>query len=200
MHGDRRGWSVGVEARFESGLRKPLFLDRDGVLNVDVSPYVTSLDELEIFPWTAPTLRRLYDAGFDLYVISNQQGVALGLTTPEILNHITEAIQETVRPHGFEIRKFFYCTAHDEEDHPWRKPTPGMILAAAEEFGFDPAGAFMIGDWWKDMAAASAAGCRPLLVMSGVCKGEEYKSWPVQPEAVFPSLVEAAEYVIGVER
>jgi len=101
-----------------------------------------------------------------------------------------------VRPYGFEIKKFYYCTAHDGQQHPWRKPNPGMILAAAEEFDFDPAGCFLIGDWWKDMSAARGAGCRPLLVMSGVCKGEEYKSWPDQPEAVFPSLIEAAEYAI----
>jgi len=144
-------------------------------------------------------LKRLYEAGFDLYVISNQQGVALGLTSPEVLDQVTEAIQATVRALGFEIKKFFYCTAHDGEEHPWRKPNPGMILAAAEEFGFDPAGAFLIGDWWKDMAAARGAGCRPLLVLSGVCKGDEYKAWDVQPEAVFPTLVEAAEYVLKDE-
>lgn len=182
-----------------SEVRRPLFLDRDGVLNADVAPYVTRLEQLKIFSWTAPTLRRLYEAGFDLYVISNQQGVALGITSPEVLEHVTEAIQATVRPHGFEIKKFFYCTAHDGEDHPWRKPNPGMILSAAEEFGFDPRGAFMIGDWWKDMAAAKAAGCRPLLVLSGVCKSNEYKAWDVQPEAVFPTLVEAADYVLKDE-
>ena len=176
--------------------RKPIFLDRDGVLNEDVAPYVTSKEQLKIFPYTAPTLKRLHEAGFDMYVISNQQGVALGLTSPEVLDHVTEAIQATVRPHGFEIKKFYYCTAHDGEAHPWRKPNPGMILAAAEEFGFDPKGSFLIGDWWKDISAAHAAGCRPLLVMSGVSKGDEYLSWPAQPEAVFPTLVEAAEYAI----
>ena len=176
--------------------RKHIFLDRDGVLNVDVAPYVTKPEQLQIFPFTASTLRKLYEAGFDMYVISNQQGVALGLTSQEVLDHVTEAIQATVRPHGFEIKKFYYCTAHDGEAHPWRKPNPGMIHAAAEEFGFDPKGSFLIGDWWKDISAARAAGCRPLLVMSGVCKGEEYLQWPDQPEAVFPTLVEAAEYVI----
>jgi len=176
--------------------RKQIFLDRDGVLNADVAPYVTAFDQLSIFPWTAPTLQRLHEAGFDMFVVSNQQGVSLGLTSPEVLSQVTEAIQSTVRPLGFEIKKFFYCTAHDGEAHPWRKPNPGMLLAAAEEFGFDPAGLFLIGDWWKDMSAARAAGCRPLLVMSGVCKGEEYKSWPTQPEAIFPTLAEAAEYVI----
>lgn len=187
-----------VEERIGGSLkRKHIFLDRDGVLNVDVAPYVTKQEQLKIFPWTAPTLKRLHDAGFDIYVISNQQGIALGLTPPEMLDFVSESIQSTIRPLGFEIKKFFYCTAHDGQDHPWRKPNPGMIYAAAEEFGFDPKGCFLIGDWWKDISAARAAGCRPLLVMSGVCKGEEYKEWPDQPEAIFPSLVEAVEFAIA---
>jgi len=177
--------------------RKPLFLDRDGVLNRDIAPYVTREDQLEIFPWTGPTLKKLYDAGFDLYVVSNQQGVALKLTPPEVLEYVTKQLKDTAIAAGAEIKKFYYCTAHDGEEHPWRKPNPGMILAAGEEFGFDPRGSFLIGDWWKDIAAARAAGCRPLLVMSGVCKGDEYKAWPAQPEAIFPSLVEAADYVIA---
>lgn len=177
-------------------MRRPLFLDRDGVLNVDVAPYVRSLDQLQIFPWTVPTLKKLHEAGFDMYVISNQQGVALGITPPEVLDGVTEAIQSACQKEGFEIRKFYYCTAHDGQAHPWRKPNPGMIYAAAEEFGFDPAGVFLIGDWWKDIAAARAAGCRPLLVMSGVCKGDAWKEWEAQPEQIFPSLREAAEFVI----
>lgn len=177
---------------------KPIFLDRDGVLNRDIAPYLSSLDDLVIFPWTPSALKRLHDAGFDMYVVSNQQGVALGITPPEELEKITAAIQDSVRPLGFQIKKFYYCTAHDGEEHPWRKPNPGMILAAGEEFGFDPTGAFLIGDWWKDMSAARAARCRPLLVKSGVCCGDEWRNWPHHPEAVFATLAEAVEFVIGI--
>lgn len=176
--------------------RKPIFLDRDGVLNRDVSPYVCSLDQLHVFPWTGPSLLRLHEAGFEIYVVSNQQGVALGLTPPEVLEGVTETIQSHVRPLGFEIVKFFYCTAHDGQDHPWRKPLPGMIYAAAEEFGISLEGAFLVGDWWKDIAAARAAGLRPVLVSSGVSKAEEWIGWETQPEVVVPSLVEAVDYVL----
>lgn len=179
-------------------MRKPLFLDRDGVLSKDVSPYVCSMDQFQLFPWTAECLHRLHQAGFDLYVVSNQQGVALGLTPLEVLDGVTAAIQSSLDPYSFRIKKFYYCTAHDGEDHPWRKPMPGMLRAAAEEFGFDPAGAFLIGDWWKDMAAARAAGCRPLLVLSGVAQGDDWLGWEAQPEAVFPTLVEAVDYVLAL--
>jgi D-glycero-D-manno-heptose 1,7-bisphosphate phosphatase len=178
-------------------MRKHLFLDRDGVLNLDVAPYVTRQEQLKIFSYTGSVIKKLNDAGFDLYVCSNQQGVSLGITPPELLDWVSDQIRAAAGEHGGEIKKFYYCTARDDEDHRWRKPNPGMIYAAGEEFGFDHRGCFFIGDWWKDMVAARAAECRPLLVLSGVCKGDEYLQWPAQPEAVFPSLVEAADYAIA---
>lgn len=176
---------------------KPLFLDRDGVLNEDISPYVARLDQLRIFPWTAEALELLNRAGYDLYVVSNQQGVALGITPPEELERITEAIQNALRPRGFAIAKFYYCTAHDRENHPWRKPRCGMIEAAAEEFGFDPRGAFLIGDKWSDIEAAAVAGCRPILVYSGVTTPGAEDRWPYRPERSFPTLLEAARWIVS---
>ena len=73
--------------------RKPLFLDRDGVLNRDITPYVSKVEEFDVFPWTVEALTMLDRAGFDLYVISNQQGVALGITPPEELETMLEARQ-----------------------------------------------------------------------------------------------------------
>lgn len=176
------------------GAKRPLFLDRDGVLNVDITPYVSRLELLEIFSWTVPALKLLAD-DYDFYVVSNQQGVSLGITPPEELEKITNAIQDACRAEGFEIRKFYHCTARDSERHPWRKPSPGMILSAAEDFDFDPAGAFLIGDKWSDIEAAAKAGCRPLLVMTGVTTDEAYKTWNYPPEHVFPTLLEATQWI-----
>ncbi len=179
-------------------MKKPIFLDRDGVLNEDIAPYLARPDQLRIFPWTVDALTMLDAAGYELYVISNQQGVALGITKPEDLEAITELIQAVIRPHGFQIRKFYYCTSHDRDQHPWRKPSPGMVLAAAEEFGFDPTGAFLIGDKWTDMECGARAGCRPLLVQSGVTAVDSPSSgWKFPPEQVFPTLLEAVEWVVA---
>lgn len=176
---------------------KPIFLDRDGVINEDISPYVTSLDQLKVFPWTGAALGRLCAAGYDIYVVSNQQGVALGITPPELLEEANKHILEAIAPHGATIKKFYYCTAHDGENHPWRKPSCGMLLAAAAEFDFNPAGAFMIGDKDTDLIAGVGAGCRPLLVLSGVTAEEEVALLEVQPEAVFPNLSEAVDFVLS---
>ena len=177
--------------------RRPVFIDRDGVMNVDISPYVTHVELLEIFPYTVEALKLLHESGHDIFVISNQQGVAKGLTPPQELEKINEEFQSRLRPHGFEIKKFYYCTALKSENHPWRKPAPGMIHAACEEFGHSVEGSFFIGDKWSDIECGVNAGCRPVLVLSGVTGAEEWKEWRVQPELVFGDLLEAARFISG---
>lgn len=175
---------------------KPVFLDRDGVINVDITPYVATVDQLEIFPYAVSAMKRLHDAGLTLFVVSNQQGVAKGITTPEQLEKITEAIQDACRESGFEIAKFYYCTALKGENSSWRKPSPGMLLAAADEYGFDLNGCYLVGDKWSDMEAAARAGATPLLVYSGVTPPGEEGGWKYPPQASFPTLAEAADYVV----
>lgn len=176
--------------------RRPLFLDRDGVLNVDITPYVPRVEEFRIFPYAVEALVSLANAGFDLFVISNQQGVAKGITPLEELAKMNEALQALLRPFEVQIRKFYYCTALRGENHDWRKPAPGMVFAARDEFDLDLSGAFFIGDKDTDMECAVRAGLRPLLVLSGVTAPHEVAAFSHPPEAVFPTLAEAANYVI----
>ena len=176
--------------------RKPIFLDRDGVLNVDVSPYVSRVEDLELFPWTVEALVALDRAGFDMFVISNQQGVALGITPAVALDDIDAKIQSALQPHGFGIKRFYYCTSLDSVGDPCRKPAPGMILQARDEFSLDLGGAFFVGDKDTDIECAARAGCRGLLVLSGVTQPDEWKSWRHQPEGVFRTLREAVAYVV----
>ncbi|HVT14029.1 MAG TPA: HAD family hydrolase [Fimbriimonadaceae bacterium] len=181
--------------------RRPLFLDRDGVLNRDMKPYITTAEELELFPWTLDALTLLNAAGFEFYVVSNQQGVAKGFISPLELEKQTEKIENALASRNLKIKRFYYCTALAEDNHPWRKPGDGMIQAAREEFGIDPAGAFLIGDRWSDIEAAARAGCRPLLVLSGGTDKGEWAEWKHQPEEVFPTLLEAAHWIAeGVRR
>lgn len=176
--------------------RKPLFLDRDGVLNVDVTPYVSCLEEFQVFPWTFEALTLLDRAGFDFFVVSNQQGVAKGITPEAELVRMEEHLQELLKPHGFQIRKFYYCKALRGENNELRKPRPGMVFAAREEFGLELNGAFLIGDKDTDIECAHHAGLRPLLVMTGVTAPGEESSWPYPPERVFENLLAAAEWIV----
>ncbi len=177
-------------------MRKPIFLDRDGVLNIDVEPYVARMAEFQVFPWTVDSLVRLDRAGFEIFVVSNQQGVSLGITNEDELSRMTEHLQSLLRAHGFQIRKFYHATALKAQRHPWRKPSRGMIFSAVDEFKLDLDGAFLIGDKWSDIEAAARAGLRPLLVLSGVTAQGDWHDWNYAPEAVFPTLAEAVEHVL----
>lgn len=175
--------------------KRPLFLDRDGVLNRDLKPYIATAEELEIFPWTLEALQILNDAGFEFYIVSNQQGVGKGFIPPIELEKQTQKIEAHLAEGGIKIRHFYYCTALAEENHPWRKPGCGMIEAAREEYGVDPTGAFLIGDRWSDIEAGARANCRPLLVLSGGTAEGEWQDWKHQPAQVFPTLLEAARWI-----
>jgi len=178
-------------------IRKPLFLDRDGVLNRDLKPYIKTADELEVFPWTLDALELLDAAGFDFYVVSNQQGVGKGVISPLELEKQTEKIESHLAQRGLSIQRFYYCTALSEENHPSRKPGSGMIEAAQQEFGVDPRGAFLIGDRWSDIEAGARVGCRPLLVLSGGTAEGEWLEWSHQPERVFLTLLDAAQWIVA---
>lgn len=180
-------------------MRRPIFLDRDGVLNVDISPYVCSTRDLSLFPWTISSLRKLHEAGFELFVVSNQQGVAKGLYTLEELDRINSILSDAAAAAGAPIRKIYCCTAPKRENHPWRKPAPGMIFAARDEFGLNLDGAFLVGDKWSDIECAVRAGVRPLLVHSGVTAPGEAEGWQHRPEAEFTDLRGAVEYVLNSE-
>lgn len=179
--------------------RKPLFLDRDGVLNRNLRPFVGTAEALEIFPWTLDALALLDDAGYDFYVISNQQAVGRGSMGQTDLEAQTVKIDVALASRGLTIRRYYYCTALDEENHPWRKPNCGMIRAAQQDFGIEAAGAFMIGDREGDVEAGARAGCRPLLVLSGGDDGPPWTEWPRKPEQVFPTLYEAAEWIVSAD-
>src|SRR4051812_19328612 len=106
-------------------ITKPLFLDRDGVLNRDLSPYIRTAEALEIFPWTVDALSKLAEAGYEFFIVSNQQGVGRGQIPEEELRKQTEKIEAALSTRGLSIRKFYYCRALAEENHPWRKPGCG---------------------------------------------------------------------------
>lgn len=175
---------------------RAIFIDRDGVINVDVTPYLARAEQLQIFPYAMEAMSNLAKAGFDIFIVSNQQGVALGITTAEELENITSTLRERASEHGFEFKKFYYCTARDSENHPWRKPSPGMLLSAAEEYNLDLTSCYFIGDKWSDIECGARAGAHPLLVLSGVTPPGAWKDWQYKPEGVFPTLREAARWVV----
>jgi D-glycero-D-manno-heptose 1,7-bisphosphate phosphatase len=144
---------------------RAIFLDRDGVLNCPIiregkSYPPAQLKDLEIYDGLSEQLQRLKDRGCVLIVVTNQPDVARGTTPKETVEGINKAIARAIPA----IDKFIVCF-HDNEDHcECRKPKPGMLLTAAEEFNVDLHRSYMIGDRSSDVEAGIAAGSRTIFI------------------------------------
>lgn len=143
-----------------------VFLDRDGTLNARPPPheYLESADRFAWLPGAVCGVSVLANAGYHLFVVSNQRGVARGLVSPVTLREIEDTIQRELRARGCEIRAFRYCTHDLDEACLCRKPKPGMITDLAQTYEVDLASSWMIGDDSSDDLAGRSAGCRTGLI------------------------------------
>ena len=174
------------------GLRRAVFLDRDGVLNRAVvrkgRPYPpATVEEFEIHPGAAEAARRLRDAGFLLIGATNQPDVARGTQTREAVEAINARLLDALPLD--EVRVCY----DDGDDAPRRKPNPGLLLEAAEAHGVDLAASFMVGDRWRDVEAGRRAGCRTVFIDRGYA--ERRPDPPADHDAA--DLSEAADWILS---
>ena len=148
---------------------KILLLDRDGTLNVKPQrgEYVNSIDEFNWIESSRDALRTLGEKGFSFIIISNQAGVATGAIKLEDLNKINEFIRAEFLSLGLRLLEIYVCTDHWNSESEFRKPNPGMFLAAAIDHKFRLDHSIYVGDDIRDAVAAKNAGCKCVLVSPG---------------------------------
>ncbi len=146
--------------------RRALFLDRDGVINRDHG-YVGSIERFEWTPTALAAIRAASDAGWHVFVVTNQSGVARGLYDEAAVRHLLAWMAEQARRAGGTIDDARYCPYHPQavvadyrRESDWRKPAPGMLLDLIRAWGVEPSASVLIGDQPSDIAAAAAA-CVP---------------------------------------
>jgi len=154
--------------------RPALFLDRDGVLNIDKN-YVHKREDWEWVPGAIETIRHFNDRNYRVVVVTNQAGVAHGYYSESAIWTLHHAIQADLHAAGAFVDAFYYCPYHAKgispayqvADHPDRKPNAGMLLKAAARLNIDLENSLLIGDRESDVEAAAAAGVRGHLFTGG---------------------------------
>jgi len=176
---------------------KAIFLDRDGVI-LKEKGHISSLEQVEIFPYAADCLTRLKKAGYLLIVITNQSAVARGIITENELDRIhTHLLQ--ILP----IDDIFYCPHYPmlPEQKPFgikctcRKPETGLITRAVIKYGISLVESYMVGDRASDILAGQNAGIKTILLNSGY--GLERLESQVYPDFIFSDLKEFSDFLLG---
>jgi len=182
---------VVIQSLSREVIRKAAFLDRDGVLNApimqDGKTYApTSFDEFIIIPGAAKAVQNLHDAGYLIIVVTNQPDISTGKVEIETVSGFHEHLHSMMP-----IDEIYVCSHVNENDCECRKPKPGMILAAAEKYRIDLTKSVLIGDRWRDIDAAHAAGCASFFIDYGY-----NESLNQEPNFIVTNLAEAAEIIL----
>ncbi len=146
-------------------IRPAAFLDRDGVLNHDEG-YTHKPEDLKLMPGASKAVRMLNEAGYLVIVVSNQAGVGRGLYTLDDMHAFHRALSDELAGAGAHLDAIYTCPYHAEaeldeyrvDNHPDRKPNPGMIITAMQEWPIDRSRSFLVGDKPSDIEAAKNAG------------------------------------------
>ena len=139
---------------------KAIFFDRDGTINSDEGHYYIYRSEDFIFnPGVIKGMKGLQEAGYLLFVITNQGGVAKGVYTDKEVDDVHNYMCEELKKEGVIITKIYYCPHHDSiSSCDCRKPSPYMVNSAIQEFCIDKEQSWFIGDSTRDIECAKAAG------------------------------------------
>lgn len=177
-----------VQAKNLKNKQKAIFLDRDGTINKYVG-FLRSVDTMELLPGASEAIKRINKSGYLAIVVTNQPVIARGEVTVLELNEIHNKMETLLGKDGAYIDALYYCPHHPHKgyegeipelktDCDCRKPKPGLLLRAAEDYNIDLEHSWMIGDSDSDVQAGDAAGCKGIKIEEG-------------------GLLEAIEHILG---
>ncbi|MEP6537057.1 MAG: HAD-IIIA family hydrolase [Bryobacteraceae bacterium] len=176
-----------------AALQRAVFLDRDGVVNSAIvrggKPFPpANVSELVINPDAVAGLPLLKRMGFLLIVVTNQPDVGRGTTSMDDVQAIHAALRAALP-----IDDFLVCCHDDRDQCLCRKPLPGLLLQAAEQYRIDLKDSFLIGDRWRDVEAGYRAGVRTALIdYSYQERGPDH-----EPDIRVKSLMEAVQWILS---
>lgn len=155
-----------------------LFLDRDGVVNVEKN-YLHRIEDFEFIDGIFELCRSYQSHGFLIVIVTNQSGIARGYYSEEDFEKLTRWMVAEFKKHGISIAKVYHCPHHPDISGACecRKPEPGMLLQAAKELNIDLAHSVLVGDSERDIVAAYRAGVKETYLFdAGAPKSEATKT------------------------
>jgi D-glycero-D-manno-heptose 1,7-bisphosphate phosphatase len=179
-------------------MKRAVFLDRDGTINVDRN-YLSDPAQLELIPGAGPALRRLMDAGFLLFIVTNQSGIGRGYYTLADMHAVNDRLCAELAKGGVRFEKIYFAPEAPEEPSRGRKPSPQFLFDARDEFGLDLSQSYMVGDKLIDMECGWNAGVKKsILVRTGYGAEVEQKSAGGLKDALITNnLSEAINWILN---
>jgi len=178
--------------------QKVIFLDRDGVINENAKSgnYIKNLEELKLISLVKEAVHSLKDAGYILFIISNQAGINRRLISKENFKDINQYISREL---AIPLENMYYCPHKKEENCECRKPKSGLLTRASIEHKISLPESYYIGDSLDDIIAAKAVGCKMIFVLTG--RGNEQvkdiQSCKYKPNLIAKNLYEASNFILG---
>lgn len=148
-----------------------IVLDRDGVINAESADYVRDADEWHPLPGSLEAIARLHEAGYRIFVVTNQAGIGRGIMSEDAVLRVHARMRDAVEQAGGAIAGIEYCPHSPDDGCECRKPRPGMLRKLEQESGCSLHDVPFVGDKLSDIDAALAAGARPVLVLTGYGEG-----------------------------
>lgn len=145
---------------------KALFLDRDGVI-IEYTPYLSHPEQVKFPPGAGEALKKWQDAGYLPIVITNQSGVGRGYFTMSDVEAVHKHICQEYSSFGVHFQDILICPHHPSDNCKCRKPSPYLILEAAERHSVNVSQSFFIGDALSDIECGLQAGCNSVLLLTG---------------------------------
>jgi len=185
-------------------MKRAVFFDRDGTL-IDEVGYLRTPGQVRLKPGAAEMIRRIKQAGLLVVVVSNQSGVARGLFTASDVDRANERMRELLAKEGARIDAFYYCPHLPTGTVPayakecdCRKPKPGLLHQAAQDFDIDLTESFMVGDAPRDVEAGRSAHCRTIFVgdLAAVDEGAR-EQLEASADVSVAGLTEVADHILA---
>lgn len=184
-------------------IKPAVFLDRDGVL-IHEAHYLSCLDQIKLYDDVAEGLKRLKESGFLLIMVTNQSGVSRGYFDETFVKDAYKKINQDLASSGVSLDAIYYCPHHPKGNAPYniacncRKPAPGMIQNACQDFEIDLDHSFMIGDKLCDIELAVNGGVKGIQLRTGHGEEEVEKVQAAHPGTpTFERFSGAVCYILG---